>query len=139
MGFTGFKGGLKVYNKPEWNYDAHLQRTYGITIEDYNLMLEKQNHGCNICGSKQAYLEKKTGKNEYKNTQFVVDHCHNTEEIRGLLCSGCNTALGHFEKLLPHLGKVIEHLRLNLKIESSVSARRNRLLDAVQKADQERN
>ena len=59
---------------------------YGITKEDYEKMLLKQNGGCAICG--------KT-KSGHKNTdEMVVDHCHKTKKVRGLLCNRCNTLLG---------------------------------------------
>ena len=64
--------------------DAHLRRTFGITSTDYEELLARQGGGCGICG-------KRPGK-----ISLHVDHDHETGEIRGLLCVGCNNALGQF-------------------------------------------
>jgi Recombination endonuclease VII len=64
--------------------DAHLRRTFGITQADYEELLARQGGGCGICG-------RKPGK-----VSLHVDHDHATGEIRGLLCVGCNNALGQF-------------------------------------------
>ncbi len=61
-----------------------LSHLYGITLYQYDLMLEKQGGGCKICG-------KKTPKGQGR---FHVDHCHKTGKIRGLLCQHCNIMLG---------------------------------------------
>jgi Recombination endonuclease VII len=58
----------------------HLRRTYGITLEQYNNLLEKQDYCCAVCGKHQ---------NEEKK-RLSVDHNHATGEIRGLLCTMCN-------------------------------------------------
>lgn len=59
--------------------DIDLRRTYGIGLEDYNRMLANQSNVCKIC------------KNPAKGKRpLVVDHCHKTDRIRGLLCYGCN-------------------------------------------------
>ena len=63
---------------------GHLRRTFGITQDDYEAMLERQNGGCAVCGR-----EPKPGKSLH------VDHDHVTGERRGLLCFSCNAALGH--------------------------------------------
>jgi len=57
-------------------------RSYGITVEDYNRMLEEQNGGCYICGQQDS------------NRALSIDHDHNTGKVRGLLCSNHNRALG---------------------------------------------
>lgn len=62
---------------------------YGITVEDYNRMFAEQGGRCGICGSD------KSGRNGY---HFAVDHCHNTGQVRGLLCIRCNASLGWFEQ-----------------------------------------
>jgi hypothetical protein len=58
----------------------HLKSRYGITIEQYKFLLEKQNNCCAVC-EKHQDMEK---------TNFHVDHDHITGEIRGLLCNYCN-------------------------------------------------
>ena len=63
-------------------------------------MLADQHHGCKICGiSPEEY-----GKN------LSVDHCHDTGKIRGLLCSGCNAALGLLKEDLGTFRKAMQYL-----------------------------
>jgi len=54
-----------------------------MTIEDYDTMLEKQNNVCAIC-----YKMNKNGK------RFIIDHCHQTGRVRGLICHNCNVGIG---------------------------------------------
>jgi hypothetical protein len=68
--------------------DYVLKRRYGITDEAYKAMIEKQNGCCAICNAHHSLFTKR----------LHVDHCHKTNEIRGLLCVNCNTALGHFKE-----------------------------------------
>ena len=68
--------------KRAWTSNAYKSR-YGITLENYEEMLEKQDFSCAICKIKEN-----NGK------RFDVDHDHRTGEIRGLLCHKCNKALG---------------------------------------------
>ncbi len=64
--------------------EGHLKRKFGLTQADYDELLARQGGGCRICG-------KRPGK-----ISLHVDHDHETGEIRGLLCVGCNNALGQF-------------------------------------------
>src|SRR5262245_3545977 len=59
-----------------------LQRLYGISQADYDVLLAKQGGRCAIC--------RKLPENE----RLCVDHCHLTGMIRGLLCRQCNFGLG---------------------------------------------
>lgn len=67
------------------NRRSHLKRKYGMTIEDYDRMLAAQGGGCAICGRPPR-----------DDISLHVDHDHETERIRGLLCFPCNNTLGDF-------------------------------------------
>jgi hypothetical protein len=62
-----------------------LKRKYGLTLAQYDAMLEAQGGVCAIC--RQPRPEERT---------LHVDHDHETGAIRGLLCFTCNNALGNF-------------------------------------------
>lgn len=78
-----------------------LNCNYGITLKDYNLLLEKQNHKCAICESDNA-----GGRGV-----FHVDHDHETGKIRGLLCHKCNTGIGLLDDNIKILSKAINYLQ----------------------------
>ena len=44
-----------------------------------------------------------------------LDHCHTTGKIRGILCSGCNIALGHARDDVSRLRLLIAYLEKNGK------------------------
>lgn len=75
---------------PEQARDAHLQRSYGITAEQYKEMFVVQDGKCAICHMEETRIDPRTKRVKY----LHVDHCHETGKVRGLLCSGCNLALG---------------------------------------------
>ena len=79
---------------------AHYRHRYGITLEEYDNMLAVQGGRCAICSSEYAGPK----------GRFHVDHDHETQEIRGLLCHGCNTALGHMRDSTAILESAIQYL-----------------------------
>jgi hypothetical protein len=62
-----------------------LKAIYGLSLEDFNSMMEGQGGACAICGTRNWG---KTGPS--------VDHNHETGAVRGLLCNQCNSGLGMF-------------------------------------------
>jgi Recombination endonuclease VII len=86
---------------------AHLKRSFGISLKQYNEMSESQNHICAICHCPE---------NCYRNSVLSVDHDHKTGEIRGLLCSSCNRALGLLKDNITNLINAIKYLKKNEKI-----------------------
>lgn len=61
---------------------SSLVRRYGITFEQVQRLRADQNGRCAICS-----LE----------IELVVDHCHVTGKVRGLLCDSCNVAIGRLK------------------------------------------
>ncbi|MER7596264.1 endonuclease VII domain-containing protein [Streptomyces hydrogenans] len=74
---------------------------YGITEEEYVVMLEAQGHACAICGSKEW---------PGKDNRPHVDHCHSTGRVRGILCGRCNVALGLMDDDAGRLRTAAEYL-----------------------------
>jgi len=61
---------------------SHLKRKYGLTLEEYDMLLASQSGRCAICG---------------RDGVDHVDHDHMTGRVRGILCFQCNVAIGLFE------------------------------------------
>lgn len=61
--------------KRRWN----LSSRYGLTPEQYAEIMSRNGGVCGICGGKPA--------------RPVLDHCHKTGKVRGVLCHGCNIKL----------------------------------------------
>lgn len=79
---------------------------HGITSIDYEKMFKKQNGVCAICNKPETMSDR------YGRTASLsVDHCHITKNIRGLLCSACNTSIGKFEDDVERLRKAIKYLK----------------------------
>jgi hypothetical protein len=91
--------------------DYNLTRNYGITLTEYNLMLEAQGGVCFICGEPP-----KEGRRK-----LAVDHLHSKGEkkrnprekrgrVRGLLCWQCNRGIGGFKDSVTQLRRAADYL-----------------------------
>lgn len=72
---------------------------YGVTQEQYDEMVERQNGVCAICSSPPKAAK-----------ALSVDHDHNTGSVRGLLCDPCNLGLGLLGDSLQSLQAAVEYL-----------------------------
>ena len=67
-----------------------LWRRYKLRPGDWEAMFEAQGGCCAIC--------KRVSKNPRDSKRpLVVDHCHKTNKVRGLLCHNCNLTLGKYD------------------------------------------
>ncbi|MGH7182115.1 MAG: endonuclease VII domain-containing protein [Nitrospiraceae bacterium] len=76
-----------------------LKRRYGITPEQYDLMLESQDGHCALCPTVPT-----------EGNPLYVDHDHLTTIVRGLLCRLCNWTLGTIESKMD-LGEISTYLK----------------------------
>jgi len=85
---------------------CRIKSQFGISLEEYDSLLSKQNGKCAICGG------------HTDGDALAVDHNHKTNEVRGLLCHRCNTAIGLFKDDVSLLQKAIEYLTTASSAES---------------------
>lgn len=87
--------------------DSALRDSYGIGVEEFNILLASQGGGCKICGATEA----NSGGKRY--TNLAVDHNHETGKVRGLLCNKHNRGLGMFGDSIEMLELAIQYLKDN--------------------------
>jgi hypothetical protein len=79
-------------------------RKYGLSEAGYDRLLGFQGGVCAICGVSAAGSGGKWGV-------LVVDHCHRTGKVRGLLCTSCNVRLAKVGDSLEGLRPILEYLQ----------------------------
>lgn len=84
-----------------------LLKKYGITIEEYDAMLDRQGGLCAICRGPETAIDGRTGVVR----RLHIDHCHSTGRVRGLLCHGCNQGIGGLRDRVDLLVSAIDYLR----------------------------
>jgi hypothetical protein len=82
----------------------HLKTLYGITLEEYDRLLQEQGGLCAIC------RQPETAQYKGKVMPLHVDHDHATKKVRGLLCRSCNYALGNVRDSILILEAAIRYL-----------------------------
>ncbi len=105
------KNSIKYGPSPEEKHQYYLKdkknmrnkkllKKYGITLDDYYVMLSEQNNKCAICG--------KTPEEQGKD--LAVDHCHTSNKVRALLCNNCNVAIGFLKDNVDITKKIMYYL-----------------------------
>jgi hypothetical protein len=82
--------------RPDVALNSHLVRVFGITLAEYNDILAAQNGVCAICGNPPTIIMgvRSRRKGRAVRPRLVVDHDHQTNAVRGLLCTPCNRGIG---------------------------------------------
>ncbi len=88
-----------------------LQKTYGISMPEYEQMMLDQGSGCAICGGVN-----KDGR------KLFVDHDHDTKAVRGLLCNPCNRGIGHLRDSISLLEAAIDYLKRTARGDEATTA-----------------
>ena len=81
--------------------DTIMRNKYNISLKEYNQLLDFQGGSCALC---QKPLERLSRR-------INIDHDHDTGEVRGLLCTGCNTGLGHLGDDIEGLERALYYLK----------------------------
>ena len=82
-----------------------ITHAYKLTREGYAALYKAQGGVCAICGNPETAKVRGTTK------RLAVDHDHATGKVRGLLCTACNTLLGHARDKIETLEAAIVYLR----------------------------
>tara|TARA_R110000803_G_C11804555_1_gene299859 strand:+ start:66 stop:566 length:501 start_codon:yes stop_codon:yes gene_type:complete len=94
-----------MYRSPNWSglerEDNNMRRKYGISEQEYHGLVEYQNGKCAICFTELSEMSRRPN----------IDHDHSTNEVRGILCTGCNTGLGHLGDNIEGLERALYYLK----------------------------
>ena len=94
----------KNIHKTDIRWVHNLSDLYGLTLLEYETKFINQNGRCAICRKQE------TIKRNGRKRRLSVDHCHETNKVRGLLCSRCNFVIGHVTDDWLILDNAIEYL-----------------------------
>ncbi len=72
----------------------HLKSRYNMNTPERDKLYDSQGGCCAICNQEVFISTRKEGR-QYNHA--VVDHCHTTGIVRGILCHDCNIGLGKFK------------------------------------------
>lgn len=80
-------------------------KKWGLALEEYEEMLKKIDGKCPLC---KIVLD---NSRQGAGCRAVVDHCHLTNKLRGIICASCNSALGVFDDRSEVLQRAIDYLK----------------------------
>ena len=87
---------VKLWQK--WGWSRARERLYGIDVVAFDAFMERHGNRCNICDS--------TGDA----ARLCIDHCHKTGKLRGVLCAGCNLAVGNIREDAARARRLAEYI-----------------------------
>lgn len=93
-------------NKPQFqenNKKRHLLTKYGLTVDQWQEMFDRQNRCCAACLSDSP--QHRSG--------WQTDHCHQSGAVRGILCAPCNATIGHAKECSDRLERLAKYIRFH--------------------------
>lgn len=98
-------------HRRRFHRNKNLKRTYGLTMYEQSKMVARQENKCAVCSRELDMENSFIGRGDKRSAaEPVVDHCHSSGNVRGILCFHCNTALGHAFDSPDILNKMIAYL-----------------------------
>lgn len=120
---THVKTQISAYNKAERKRNPELTkqrdrkytllRYWSMTPDEFEALLNKHNRQCGICKKAERSSDKKP---------LVIDHCHTTGQIRGILCDNCNRGIGLLRDSTEILDAAIAYLNQALETQDKKPA-----------------
>lgn len=86
--------------------DTVAAQRYNVTVGDIESLREKQANRCAICGIHADDVKHAS----FTYNPLVIDHCHSSGKVRGLLCPPCNILLGHAKDSPKILLEAVQYL-----------------------------
>ncbi len=102
-----------------------LRYHYDITVDKYKEVAGMQGDVCLICGQKS--ITARIGR-------LVVDHCHGSGVLRGLLCHRCNCGLGYFKDNVDMVARALKYLEA-FSVASADKAWPDRVAEVIEQLD----
>jgi hypothetical protein len=111
------------------SYLNRIAATYGLGPEEFLDLFAQQGHACDVCRKPLTLFAEDLAEAP------VVDHDHDTGKVRGLLCRGCNTAVGFIEKDQDRTRNALAYLMRHVPqgFGKHDRSRKNKTLRAVRK------
>jgi hypothetical protein len=103
-------------------------KQYNLTPDQYYQLVAAQDYRCKIC------------RDPFKQWRFSIDvkrdahidHCHDTGRVRGVLCAGCNVAIGRLKDNPNHCANAVSYLISSNPITAELM---DRPIQALETAD----
>ena len=86
--------------------NSYYQRNYGLTEAQYEDKKKEQDYKCKICGQEGFCIG-----NKNHTEKLVVDHDHESGQVRDLLCHNCNRALGLLQDSVIIADSALQYLK----------------------------
>ena len=84
---------------PLFRRESYVQTRYGLSANELTAYAEKmsveQSNRCAVCGVVGEVIGLVAQSDKIR---LVIDHNHETNKLRGLLCDSCNKALGQLKE-----------------------------------------